>query len=70
VPAGDTEALQDALIRIKRDSQLGKRLAQASYAEVRSNHLWQHRLEKITEIMESLSPATGKSDKSSYANKL
>ncbi len=70
VPAGNTGALQDALIRIKRDSQLRNRLALASYSEVRSNHLWQHRLEKITEIMESLSPATDKQDKSSYANKL
>ena len=70
VPAGNTGALQDALIRIKRDSQLRKRLAQASYAEVRSNHLWQHRLEKITEIMESLSRDAGKQGKSSYANKL
>ncbi len=70
VPAGNTVALQDALIRIKRDSQLRNRLAQAAYLEVSSNHLWQHRLVKITEIMECLSRANGKHDKSSYANKL
>ena len=70
VPAGDTAALQEALIRIKRNSQLRNRLSQASYTEVRSNHLWQHRLDKITKIFESLGLNAGKKDKSSYANKL
>ena len=62
VPAGDSKALQDALIRVKYDAQLRTRLSQAANSEVRSKHLWCHRLEKITEIMEGLSRSRGKLD--------
>ena len=70
VPAGDTKALSQALIRLKHDSQLSKGLSRAAYDEVRRKHLWRHRLEKIKEIMECLNLANAKPDNSNYANKL
>lgn len=54
VPPGDSEALSIALRQIKSDASLGKRLAQNSAAEVEEKHQWRHRIERITEIIESL----------------
>lgn len=65
VPAGNVQALEEALLRIKLDRQLGKRLSQAAHVDVKSSHLWHHRLKKVSEIMENLSPTLV--DEPSYA---
>lgn len=54
VTPGDSEALCNALRQIKNDASLGKRLAQNSAAEVEEKHQWRHRIEKVTEIIDSL----------------
>lgn len=68
VPAGDASSLQKALLRIRQDSQLARRLSEAAHSDVSTSHLWIHRLEKVSEIIESL--AGGKKDQATYAHKL
>lgn len=70
VPAGDSQALQEALIRIKNDVSLRERLSRAAYADVCSKHLWKHRLEEISNIIEKIKCSTDKRASIDYANKL
>jgi glycosyltransferase involved in cell wall biosynthesis len=61
VPPGDGKELSNALARLKGDSELRSKLGQNALSEVRRKHTWDHRIEIISRILESLKdqPETG-----------
>ena len=54
VPAGNSEALANALLRLKSDAPLRDRLGRAAQADVRSQHTWNMRVRTVEPIFESL----------------
>jgi glycosyltransferase involved in cell wall biosynthesis len=60
VPPGDPGALKDALLRLVRDRDLGRRLGLAAAAEARSRHGWNRRMADIGAIFAGLTRDTGR----------
>lgn len=54
VPPGDTAALRDAILRLKNDPELARKLGKNARKEAVDKHTWKHRMEKIDNIFEEL----------------
>ncbi len=54
IPPGDIEALRDALIRLKNDPNLRKKLGENARAEAIAEHTWSSRLETVSGIFQDL----------------
>ena len=54
VPPGDVDALRDALLRLKGDPDLRKRLGENARSEAVGKHSWKSRIETVSSIFENL----------------
>jgi len=54
VTPGDPTALRDALLRLKNDPQLRRRLGENALKDAREKHSWQSRLERVHAIFRDL----------------
>ena len=53
VPPGDVNALAEAIVRLARDPATCRRMGEAGRALVRERYLWEHSLDRMTQLYES-----------------